>query len=151
MIPIDRAAGSSYYMLVATKDGGESCYLVNEDPFLGSGGQASWIEFIDDSALGFTCLTYSGGDEGMLFRTDDGGTTFTQINYPSAKVELSDGTLYNPFVIPEIVWKDGSDLYLLAGQSPWSGDYYSKELDKHPSGLYLSHDDGVTFEYVGEQ
>ena len=40
---------------------------------------------------------------------------------------------------------------MLAGQSPWSGDYYSEELGKHPSGLYVSHDDGMSFEYVGEQ
>jgi hypothetical protein len=45
---------------------------------------------------------------------------------------------------------DGN-LYLLASQSPWSGDYYNEELDKHPSGLYVSHDDGMSFEYVGEQ
>lgn len=49
--------------------------------------------------------------------------------------------------------RSGTDgnLYLLASQSPWSGDYYNEELDKHPSGLYVSHDDGMSFEYVGEQ
>ena len=77
MMPIDRAAGSSYYMLVKTTDGGETYTLVNSDPYRGSGGQAAWIEFIDDSDLGFACLTYSGGDEGMLYRTDDRGKTFT--------------------------------------------------------------------------
>ncbi len=62
---------------------------------------------------------------------------------------LTFSTFYNPFVIPEKVWAEGEELYLLAGQSPWSGDYYSEELDKHPSGLYVSHDDGMSFEYVG--
>lgn len=151
MMPIDRAAGSSYYMLVKTTDGGETYTLVNSDPYRGSGGQAAWIEFIDDSDLGFACLTYSGGDEGMLYRTDDRGKTFTIVNYPSAQIKLSDGTIYNPFVIPEKVWKEDGKLYLLAGQSPWSGDYYSEELDKYPSGLYVSQDDGISFEYLGEQ
>ena len=151
MVPVDRALGSSYYMLVASDNNGKESVIVNRDPFLGSGGQASWLTFIDDSELGFSCLTYSGGDEGMLYRTADGGRTFTQINYPSARIQLSDGTIYNPFVIPAKVWLEDGELYMLADQSPWSGDYYNEELDKHPSGLYVSHDDGTSFEYIGEQ
>ena len=151
MLPVDRAAGSNYYCLVAYKKAGDKPSEINENPFNGMGGEAKWIEFIDDTNLGFACLTYSGGDEGMLFRTEDGGKSFVQVNYPSAKVKLSDGTIYNPFVIPEKVWVEDGNLYLLASQSPWSGDYYNEELDKHPSGLYVSHDDGMSFEYVGEQ
>ena len=151
MIPFDRAAGSSYYMLVAYRDKAKDMVLVNEDPFRGMGGEAKWLEFIDDTDLGFACLAYSGGNEGMLYRTEDGGQSFFQINYPSAKVKLADGSLYNPFVIPEKVWKEGEDLYMLAGQSPYEGDYYSEELEKHPSGLYISHNNGLSFEYVGEQ
>ena len=151
MVPVDRAAGSSFYMLVASVDGGKRNIIVNEDPFLGGGGQAAWIEFIDDSDLGFACLTYNGGDDGMLYRTEDGGMSFTQINYPSAKLKLAGDSIYNPFVIPEKVWVEDGELYMLAGQSPYSGDYYSEELGKHPSGLYVSHNDGMSFEYVGEQ
>ena len=40
---------------------------------------------------------------------------------------------------------------MLVGQSQWSGDYYSEELGKYPSGLYISHDYGASFEYLGEQ
>ena len=151
MIPFDRAAGSSYYMLIAYKDKKKDMVLVNEDPFRGMGGEAKWLQFIDDTDLGFACLAYSGGNEGMLYRTEDGGKSFFQINYPSAMVRLADGSLYNPFVIPERVWKEDDDLYMLAGQSPYEGDYYSDELEKHPSGLYISHNNGLSFEYVGEQ
>lgn len=149
LVPVDRAAGSSYYSLYAYKK--NKTTLVNPNPFLGRGGEAKWIEFIDDLNLGFACLTYNGGDDGLLFRSDNGGMSFVQINYPSAKVKLSDGTIYNPFTIPEKVWAEGGEIYLLAGQSPWTGDYYSEELDKHPQGLYVSHDDGMSFEYVGER
>ena len=151
MLPVDRAAGSSYYVFAAYKEGETIPALVNEDPFCGSGGQVTWIDFIDNSNLGFSCLTYNGGDDGMLFRTEDGGKSFTQIEYPSAEVELSDGTIYNPFTIPEKVWSEGAALYMLAGQSPWSGDYYNDELEKHPSGLYVSYDDGISFNYLREQ
>lgn len=151
MFMIDRAAGSSFYMLAATSDGGKSYYLVNQDPYCGMGGQAEWITFIDDTSLGFACLSYNGGDDGILVRTEDGGVSFTPINYPSAQIELSDGTVYNPFVIPEKVWRENDEIFLLARQSEYSGDYYNEELDKHPSGLYVSHDNGLSFEYVGER
>lgn len=151
MIPVDRAAGSNYYILISYQNGKRASIVVNDDPFCGSGGQALWITFIDDTSLGFACLTYNGGDDALLFRTTDGGRSFAQINYPSAKVKLSDGTVYNPFVIPKEVWIEDGNLYMLVDQSQYSGDYYSEELDKHPSGLYVSHDDGASFEYVGEQ
>ena len=151
MVPADRALGSSYYMLVASEKGGKKSVIVNRDPYLGSGGQAAWLTFIDDTELGFSCLTYSGGDEGLLYRTADGGRSFTQINYPSARIQFPDGTIVNPFVIPSKVWSENGELYLLADQSPQSGDYYSETLGKHPSGLYVSHDDGMSFEFIGEQ
>ncbi|WP_177201666.1 hypothetical protein [Butyrivibrio proteoclasticus] len=28
---------------------------------------------------------------------------------------------------------------------------YSEKLGKHPSGLYVSNENGMSFEYVGEQ
>lgn len=43
MVPVDRAAGSSYYSLYAYKNGKPT--LVNIDPFGGSGGEASWLQF----------------------------------------------------------------------------------------------------------
>lgn len=149
MVPVDRAAGSSYYSLYAYKKGKPT--LVNIDPFEGSGGQATWITFIDDTNLGFACLTYNGGDDALLFRTEDGGKSFIQVNYPSGKVKFSDGSIYNPFTIPKEIRAENGDLYMIVDQSPYSGDYYSEELGKHPSGLYVSHNDGMSFEYVGEQ
>ena len=151
MLPVDRAAGSSYYSFVAYKKGSSIPSVINENPYCGSGGQASWIEFIDDTNLGFSCLTYNGGDDALLFRTEDGGRSFAQVNYPSARVKLSDGTMYNPFTIPEKVWKEDDALYMLVGQSPWSGDYNGDEEGGHPAGLYVSYNEGISFEYIGEQ
>jgi len=151
MIPVDRAAGSNYYVLISYKSGRSKSVLINSDPFSGSGGEAKWISFIDDTTLGFACLSYNGGDDALLFRTTDGGKSFTQVNFPSARIKLSDGSLYNPFTIPEKVWLEEGNLYMLVGQSAWSGDYYNEELEKKPSGLYVSHNDGLSFEYVGEQ
>lgn len=147
MIPVDRACGSSYYALVATADGGESTVMVNPDPYLGSGGGAKWITFLQDGQTGFSCLTYSGGTYGRLYRTEDGGKNFEVVEYPSAKIKLSDGTYYNPFVMPEKVYENNGKLYMEVGQGA-DGDYYGEE--GFCNGLYESKDNGKTWEYVKE-
>ncbi len=147
MIPADRACGSSYYVLIATADGGKSAVMVNPDPYLGSGGGALWISFLQDGQTGFSCLTYSGGAYGSLYRTEDGGRNFETVEYPSAKAKLSDGTYYNPFVIPERVYEKDGKLYMEAGQGP-NGDYYGEE--GYCNGLYESEDNGKTWAYVKE-
>ncbi|MBO5209380.1 MAG: hypothetical protein J6B68_08550 [Lachnospiraceae bacterium] len=147
MIPVDRACGSSYYVLIATADGGESAAMVNPDPYLGSGGEAKWISFLQDGQTGFSCLTYSGGAYGKLYRTEDGGRSFETVEYPSAKVKLSDGTYYNPFVVPEKVYEKDGKLYMEAGQGA-DGDYYGE--DGFCNGLYESEDNGKSWIYVKE-
>lgn len=147
MIPVDRALGSSYYALIATVDNGKNVVMVNTNPYLGSGGGAKWISFLEDGQIGFSCLTYSAGTYGSLYRTEDGGRTFEQIEYPSAKVKLSDGTYYNPFVVPERVYEEDGKLYMEVGQGA-DGDYYGEE--GFCNGLYESEDKGRTWEYVKE-
>lgn len=147
MIPADRACGSSYYVLVATQDDGKSASMINSDPYLGSGGNAEWICFLEDEKTGFSCLSYSGGVYGSLYRTEDGGRNFEKVEYPSAKVKLSDGTYYNPFVMPQRIYEEAGKLYLEVGQGA-DGDYYGEEGFCH--GLYQSEDEGRTWIYVKE-
>lgn len=147
MVPVDRACGSSYYVLIATADGGKSASMVNLDPYLGSGGGARWISFLQDGQTGFSCLSYSGGAYGRLYRTEDGGKSFETVEYPSAKAKLSDGTYYNPFVMPEKVYEEDGRLYMEVGQGP-DGDYYGEEGYCH--GLYESEDNGKTWTYLKE-
>ena len=146
LLAVDRATGSSYYCMIATRDGGDTCEFVVADPFNGNGGEARWLTFIDNT-LGFAELSYSGGSKGMLFRTQDGGKSFTEIEYPSPQIELPDGTYYNPFVIPDKVYQKDGILYLEAGQGP-DGDY--KGGDGICSGLYQSDNAGKTWSYVKE-
>lgn len=147
MIPVDRACGSSFYVLVATADGGKSAVMTNSDPYLGSGGAARWISFLQDEKTGFSCLAYSGGAYGALYRTEDGGKSFETVEYPSAKVKLPDGTYYNPFVMPEKVYEKDGKLCMEAGQGA-DGDYHGAE--GFCNGLYESMDNGKTWVYVKE-
>lgn len=146
MLPVDRACGSSYYILTAVQ--GNSLEILNMDPYLGQGGESAWLYFLEDEQIGFSCLTYSGGSYGLLFRTADGGKTFHEVIYPSANVLLPDGTLYNPFVMPEKVWEENGKMYMSVGQGP-DGDYYGKK--GYCSGLFESADKGVTWSYLGEE
>lgn len=148
MIGVDRAAGSSYYILISASSEDREYKLVNQDPYLGSGGQSMWLTFLEDERTGFSCLAYSGGAYGKLYRTEDGGKTFAEIEYPSPQVYLPDKTLYNPFVMPEEIYEREGKLYLVAGQGP-DGDYYGEQ--GFCSGLYESEDGGIIWKYLGEQ
>lgn len=147
MVPVDQAAGSRYYVLLFVSADGKTAEIVNNDPYLGMGGAAKWIHFLEDGKTGFSCLSYSGGSKGVFYRTEDGGRSFQEIAYPSAKVKLPDGTYYNPFVMPEKVWGEDGVLYMEAGQGA-DGDYYNQEGFCH--GLYSSNDRGVTWNYEQE-
>lgn len=115
MVGVDRALGSSFYVLIGVEEQGRKCTFVNPDPYNGSGGEARWIAFLNED-LGFSCLAYSAGSQGSLYRTEDGGSSWKDVEYPSANVKLSDGTYYNPFVMPEKVYEEDGILYMEAGQ-----------------------------------
>ena len=143
LVAVDRALGSSFYVLVGTLDG-ESCDFVNADPFNGSGGEARWLTFIDEE-LGFACLAKSAGSYGHLYCTRDGGESFEMIEYPEHEVFLKNGASFNPFVMPEAIYKEDGLLYLEVGQGA-DGDYYGEDGFCH--GRYASADRGKTWEFV---
>ena len=145
MIPVDRALGSSFYVLIGTEDGGKTCTFINPDPYNGSGGESRWIAFLDEDR-GFSCLAHAAGAYGSLYRTEDGGVSWEEIDYPSAKAKLPDGSYYNPFVMPEKVYEENGMLFLEAGQGA-DGDYYDDELG-YCHGLYQSEDGGRNWSFV---
>lgn len=147
MVPVDRAAGSSYYVLLRASVDGRQGEIINRDPYLGSGGYAQYLTFLSDGQTGFSTLSYSGGAKGVLYRTADGGKSFQRIEYPSAGAKLPDGTYYNPFVMPEKIWEEDGLLYMEVGQGA-DGDYYNDEGFCH--GLYSSADMGITWKFVKE-
>lgn len=122
LVPVDRACGSSYYVLIGVENG--ECSFVNPDPFLGSGGQALFIYFVDNE-VGYLAKSYSGGSLGELFVTEDGGKSFQNVNIEEPQVKLSDHTSYCPFVMPEEIYQQDNEIYLVMGQGP-DGDYHGE-------------------------
>ncbi len=153
LVPIDRALGSSFYVLLEFNEKGnpDTAELINQDPFNQHGGEAKFISFLDDGDTGFAALSYSGGSEGMLFETFDGGKSFREVILPSPKIELPTGEYYNPFVMLEEAWEEKDTIYLKVGQGP-DGDHHSEALDgAYTVGIYASKDGGKSFEFVREE
>ena len=90
LLVADAAAGSRFYELEYTKDGGQSWNQLNADPFCGNMGVAEGIEFYNEN-LGFIGLRGASGAYSTLYLTQDGGKTFSMIELPMDEVtELPD-------------------------------------------------------------
>ena len=116
--------------------------VVNQDPFLGAGGGAAGITFINPE-IGFMALSHNGGDEAELFRTGDGGKTTERVELPYTVM----GEIPNPeepFDFPSMPYEEDGILNMLIGQGT-DGDYHGGS-----KALYRSEDLGVTWEYVRE-
>lgn len=143
LVVTDAAAGSRFYALELTKDGGQTWERLNEDPFLGSTGVASGLKFIDQD-LGFLGLSHGGGSSSDLYRTIDGGKTLEKVHLPSVEVPLNNSETYDPFDFPEMPDEENGALFLLAGQGQ-DGDYNGGS-----KALYRSYDKGESWEFVKE-
>ncbi len=140
---VDKALGSSFYSLSMTVDGGENWEVINEDPFNGTIGGPSGITFINNQ-LGFLGATRPSGTEGELYRTDDGGISFTKVNYTPREVKLDSGQSISPFDSPGMPYEKDGVFNMLVGQGA-DGDY-----NGNSSALYRSKDNGETWEYLKE-
>lgn len=127
---LDAAAGSRFYGLQQTTDGGNTWEMINEDPFVGNIGVSEGLVFYDENN-GIIGLTCAGQDWSNLYRTTDGGKTFTKIEFPGATT----GEFY--FDMPR---KDKDQLVVLARSE--AGD---------TTGIkYISTDGGATWENAGD-
>lgn len=90
LVVTDAAAGSRYYELEKSSDGGETWNVINANPFNNKIGVALGIEFYDEN-LGVIGMTGASQDASTLYVTSDGGVTFTQMEISMEEVtELPD-------------------------------------------------------------
>lgn len=144
LIVTDAAAGSRYYELEKTVDGGTGWEKVNQDPFDENIGVAEGLIFFDEN-YGIAGLTGASQSYSKLYVTRDGGTTFTELKLPMDTVtELPPLAETNNFMVEDYDYcdmpqKEGDTLTIriLTGASEKEGI------------IFESKDNGETWMYVG--
>lgn len=144
LLVADAAAGSRFYELEKTKDGGQSWNQQNANPFNGNSGVAEGIEFYNEN-LGVIGLAGASGDYSTLYLTQDGGKTFSKIELSMDEVtELPDTAAEYGFSISDYDYckmpqqEDGKfTIKVISGQGETDGI------------LFESTDNGNTWNYSG--
>lgn len=144
LVVTDAAAGSRFYQLEKTEDGGISWKTENEDPFGGQIGVAEGLVFYDEN-FGIAGLANGSASASRLYLTRDGGATFTEITLPfdavselpeSAAVSNYTAADYDYLCMPE---KEGSVLTIRA----------VPEALEEEGILFQSEDNGATWNCAG--
>lgn len=144
LLVADAAAGSRFYELEMTKDGGQSWNQQNADPFYGNIGVAEGIEFYNEN-LGVIGLAGASGDYSKLYLTQDGGKTFSMIELSMDEVtELPDTAAEYGFSISDYDYckmpqqKDGKLIIKVISA-----------MGENDGILFESIDSGNTWNYSG--
>ena len=144
LLVADAAAGSRFYELEITKDGGQSWNQQNADPFDGNIGVAEGIEFYNEN-LGVIGLAGASGDYSTLYLTQDGGKTFSMIELSMDEVtELPDTAAEYGFSISDYDYckmpqqKDGKLIIKVISA-----------MGENDGILFESIDSGNTWNYSG--
>lgn len=85
LVVTDAAAGSRFYEMDQTIDGGDNWNRIQKDPFVGSIGVAEGLIFYSKE-IGIIGMCGASGSYSSLYLTQDGGKTFEQIQLPMEAV-----------------------------------------------------------------
>lgn len=96
----DAAAGSRLYRMERTVDGGKTWDVISENPFDGKTGVAEGLEFVNET-VGFAGLSGASGTHSTVYRTSDGGVTWTAIRLPMGEIRTWPATMQEYGLKPE--------------------------------------------------
>ena len=138
LVVIDAAAGSRWYVIESTIDGGANWNRIEPDPFNGElFGVADSIQFLDEQ-VGFVLMSGASESHSRLYRTTDGGNSFALVELPTEliDIEISDLTEYDYITMP---YQENGVLKV------------SLRLEKYDCGsiYFESNDNGETWDYTG--
>lgn len=144
LVVTDAAAGSRYYELEKTEDGGATWEKINVNPFDSQLGTAEGMIYFDEN-FGFAGLTGASQSASQLYVTRDGGVTFIKVELPMDTVtelpELADecGFTVEDYDYLEMPKQEGDVLTIrvLTGAGEVQGV------------LFQSQDAGATWVYAG--
>lgn len=137
LVVTDAAAGSRFYVMEKTENGGSTWNRINTDPFAGAIGVTQGLIFIDDN-IGFALLAGASQSHSQLYITRDGGMTFEEIQLPMGSVtQLPESAEVYDYMHMPI--KEDSLLEIKV----------TTEATENNGFLFQSNDNGITWEYKG--
>ena len=143
LVVTDAAAGSRFYGLEYSADGGNTWERINEDPFNGQIGVAEGLIFYDER-FGITGLTGASGSSSKLYITQDGGMSFEETKLPMGEnIELPESAKEYGFTVEDYDYlnmpqKDGDVLTITV----------TTDSAESEGIIFQSSDSGVTWEYA---
>lgn len=141
LVITDAAAGSRFYELERSEDGGTTWERINHDPFSGSIGVAEGLLFFDEQ-FGFVGLTGASQSYSQMYITRDGGETFDLLQLPMDTVT----TLPDLAATCGYTIADYDYLNMPEKTAGWS-ILVTTEASEQEGIRFESMDDGVTWEY----
>lgn len=141
---VDAAAGSRFYAMDKTEDGGVSWDDLNKDPFLGDGGVAEGLIFYDQN-VGIAGLSGASQSSSILCLTKDGGVTFREIKLPMDQVtELPKTAKGYGFTIEDYDYLEMPERCENVLKIKVTSD-----ISENDGIIFCSTDDGETWTYHG--
>ena len=146
LVIADAAAGSRFYVLEKTEDGGSSWDNINANPFENAGGVAEGLIFYDEY-FGYAGLAGASQSHSQLYVTHDGGLNFEKVTLPMDTVtelpELGQSLGFTPadydyYEMPERI---GDDLFIMV----------ITEKEEKSGLLFKSEDLGDTWTFCPEE
>lgn len=137
LVVTDAAAGSRFYVIEKTENGGTTWERINTDPFAGMLGVTKGLFFIDDN-IGFALLAGASQSHSQLYITRDGGITFEKLQMPMEKVTQSPESVQEYDYMNMPLKKDALLEIKL-----------TMEATENSGLLFQSNDNGITWEYHG--
>lgn len=137
LVITDAVAGSRFYVMEKTIDGGVTWECINDDPFMGQIGVAEGLVFYEEN-IGVAGLAGASQSHSALYLTRDGGRTFEKIELPMNRVTELPETAedYDYLCMPQ---KEDGTLSVTV----------TSESAEKDGLIFQSTDDGVTWEYKG--
>lgn len=138
----DAAAGSRFYILEHTTDGGKTWESTHKDPFEGHIGVAEGLLFFDDM-LGVAGLTGASQSTSSLYITRNGGVTFEKVELPMDMVtELPESAKVYGFTL-----EDYDYLHMPTKEDDVWEIMVTTDAAEEEGLLFESTDNGMTWQY----